>query len=245
MTFLLILACGPAIWYLLPFCWRRICELRLDRKCRRLRVIVLTYDDGPGKKLTPKLAQLLERHGAKATFFVLGSRLVERPDVVSHLLGSRHEIGSHSFRHLNAWKANPYDVAADVSQGIRAVHACGGSKLFRPPHGKLTVAGLIQARLLGVRLGWWTVDTRDSWKPRHVDAILNELKRRGGGVVLMHDFDRFGVPGDHMKRVLSMTERILEFAQNEDFKVMTLGELMNTDRLKSPETSPGPPTPVK
>ena len=107
--------CTAGVWFAAPFSWRKWSEHQLAVRCREQRAIVLTYDDGPGERLTEALMSLLRDHEAKATFFVLGSRLKARPEIARHLLAEGHEIGGHTMRHLNAWKSDPISVARDVS----------------------------------------------------------------------------------------------------------------------------------
>lgn len=216
-------------WFLLPYMLRRLAEQRLDRLCRAKRAIVLSYDDGPGPVLTPQLLRLLDEHKARATFFILGRNADAAPELVAQMQQAGHEIGSHTYDHTNAWKAGPLQAARDLAKGISLTRRMGGDGgLFRPPFGKLTLAGLIDGALRGLRYGWWTIDSRDSWDRRPVEDVLAEIETQQGGVVLMHDFDSYskGISeGDvsHTDHVLALTARILEFARAHDFHVLPLG----------------------
>ena len=117
----------------------------LSRLCRESRTIVLTYDDGPSPGLTPKLLDLLQRHDATASFFMLGQRLESSVETARTVIQRGHEIGSHSQTHLNAWKSLPWKVGKDLRDGFRAVDGLGAENvLFRPPRGKLTLHSMIQ-----------------------------------------------------------------------------------------------------
>ena len=237
MTILISLVSGvfalALLWFGLPHMWRRLQERRLAAHCRRERIIVLSYDDGPGPATTPRLADLLAHHGAAATFFVLGQRAEEHPGIVRDL-AKLHEIGSHTYAHTNAWKSAPDAAFRDAEKGRALVDRLGGQgALFRPPYGKLTLAGLLAARTRGFRLGWWTVDSRDSWQRRPVEEIVDEIERAGGGIVLMHDGDAYERSGPgHSDYVLSLTDRILEHARAGGYRLMRLGELL--DHAKAP-----------
>ncbi|HOF39811.1 MAG TPA: polysaccharide deacetylase family protein, partial [Candidatus Hydrogenedentes bacterium] len=65
----------------------------LSRLCRAGRGLVLTYDDGPGRRLSRGLVELLGAHGARATFFLLGRRVVEDEETVDWVHGAGHELG--------------------------------------------------------------------------------------------------------------------------------------------------------
>jgi len=139
-----------------------------------------------------------------------------------------HEVGSHTFDHTNAWKALPGPAARDRDRGVAAVEALGGQgRLFRPPYGKLTLAGLIGARLRGIRLAWWTLDSRDSWQRRPAEEVISDLEAAGGGVVLMHDGDAYEKSGPgHADYVVDLTEKILNHAAENGYRITVLSDLI-------------------
>lgn len=190
----------------------------------------MTYDDGPGARLTPQLLDLLKKRGARATFFWLGRNADGQKDIAARLLDDGHELGSHTYDHTHAWKAPPWRAASDYRAGAALIGDLGGdAQFFRPPYGKLTLAGWISGRLAGARFGWWTVDSQDSWSPRDIEALLGEIEAGNGGVVLMHDWDSYGDAHDgetHEDRVLRMTARILDLAEEKGLEVRPLGEIM-------------------
>ncbi len=219
------------VWFLLPYWGRRRAEAHLAKVCRTQKAIVLSYDDGPGDSVTPRLLDLLTQQNTTATFFVLGRNAEERPETVGRLLDAGHEVGSHTFDHTNAWKALPHKAQADWQKGAAVVDRLGGQgTLFRPPYGKLTLAGLWSARRVGVRLGWWTLDSRDSWQRRPAKAVIDDLRATEGGVVLMHDGDGYDKSGSgHAEYVLDLTEQIIRFAHDNGYRLMSLGDLMKSE----------------
>ena len=64
----------------------------------RRPLVALSFDDGPHPTFTPQVLEILERHGTKATFFLIGERAVRFPDVVSRIRAAGHEIGNHYIR---------------------------------------------------------------------------------------------------------------------------------------------------
>ena len=219
-------------WFIFPFGIRRLSEVRLARLCRAQKAIVLSYDDGPGPALTLRLLDLIGNKGV-ATFFVLGRSAEANREVVSRVIGAGHEVGSHSFHHSNAWKVWPGRSARDLAAGIRTVRGLGGNRyLFRPPYGKLTLATLVDCLMRRQHLGWWTIDskdTKDSGERRAVEDIIREIADNGGGVVLMHDFDKASDPADgmsHADYVISLTERIIAFSEENGYRLMRLGDVL-------------------
>jgi len=151
------------LWFLLPFAVRKAGETTLRRRCRAQRAIVLSYDDGPGIHLTPALVELLAAYGVCATFHLLGRNALAAPALAQRLVAHGHEVGSHTQDHAHAWKTSPLRFGRDLLAGVATINGLGGQgRHFRPPHGKLTLAGMLQAAALGLRCAWWTVDSRDS-----------------------------------------------------------------------------------
>lgn len=219
-------------WFILPFGLRRLAEVRLGRLCKTHKAIVLSYDDGPGPDLTRRLLNTLEGRGL-ATFFVLGGSAKLNGDMVLRTINAGHDVGSHSFHHTNAWKVGPVRAARDLAAGISTVSGLGGNAaLYRPPYGKLTLATLIDSWIRGLHLGWWTIDSKDPQnndERRRIDTILDEIARRGGGVVLMHDFDKPAAPDDglsHADYVIDLTEQIIEFAEKNGYRLMRMSDVL-------------------
>ena len=111
-----------SVWIGIPHALRKRAESRLRARCRDRGVIVLTYDDGPGAELTPRLLQLLDEHEASATFFLLGVRAEACPDVVDRLVSSGHEVATHSHSHRNDWKTDPFDRLKADRGGVVLLH---------------------------------------------------------------------------------------------------------------------------
>ena len=223
---LLLLA---AFWFLVPFALRKAGEARLQAQCSRLRAIVLSYDDGPGLKVTPRLLDMLEQENAKASFFVLGKNAVDKPEVLSRLVAAGHDVGSHTFHHTNAWKTAPWRAAQDIKDGIQVVQKAGGNQLlFRPPFGKMTFASFLQCKRLGLQIAWWTTDSRDSWKRRAIDDVIAEIDAKGGGVVLMHDLDHYEKSPQHpshAEHVLALTAEIIALAKRGNYRIIPFSAL--------------------
>jgi len=189
--------------------------------------LLLTYDDGPSPiSPTPQILELLRRHGAKATFFLLGAQAVKGEALCERLVAEGHDIGAHSFRHVHGWK-HPLRAVSDLVQGLRTVARWRhGPAIYRQPYGKSTLWTLLAAAHFRARAVWWTVDSGDSWlSAPDRDSILRRVERDEGGVVLMHDFPR-EVTSDGVRFTLDLTEKLLELAARRGWKVSTVSEFL-------------------
>jgi len=215
--------------YFSPYIIRMVEEARLRQCCRDQQTLVLTYDDGPGENLTPRLLDLLDTYQVSATFFLLGMRVQESPGFVARLAEAGHELGCHSQCHLNAWKAWPWHVLNDIRAGYRTLgDAVPADSPFRPPYGKLVLPTWWALRLRGAPIGWWTVDSGDTHaRLPQSDEVVKQVKSAGGGVVLLHDFDRQGnQAAERADFVLETTAALLEAALVENWNVQPLGRLL-------------------
>lgn len=218
-----IAVAGSSHWCL-PHLLRRARERSATEWCRSRRTLVLTYDDGPGAALTAALLDLLQGHAASATFFLLGRRVLPCTALVDRVLTDGHELACHGQEHLNAWKTWPWRATRDIALGYDSLSKwIPSDATFRPPYGKLTLATWWTVRRRGARIGWWTIDSGDTHATLPTpQSVADAAARAGGGVVLMHDFDR-GL--ERANFVLRTTELLLEMARREGLRVCRYRDL--------------------
>ena len=197
----------------------------------------MTFDDGPGNRLTLLILDVLARHNAKATFFLAGRNIAGREDIVRQIAASGHEICSHGYAHLHQWKVSPIRAIKDINRGWQAIdNALGtnrGKYAFRPPHGKLNLACLIYLLLCRVPIVYWSLNVGDTWPPacRDQNRIASVIEKVGGAVTLAHDFDRSDSSADDM--VIESTRLGLNAAAKAGVKVFTVSQLLQLSRRKS------------
>ena len=155
-------------------------------------VVYLTFDDGPDQLFTPILLDLLDLHGARATFFLLGRNLAARwgSDEVQDLLNRGHAVGNHSTHHRKLTEQNPWSVAADLEEASLLLADRTGFRpsCWRAPYGDLNEMVHSVADSLDMTHVGWTADPQEwlnPWVPVAVDYLTR--KRRDGAVVLLHD----------------------------------------------------------
>lgn len=139
---------------------RAFCREKTDRK-----VVYLTFDDGPHPPETERVLDVLRERGAKATFFLIGSKVSGNESVLRRMLEEGHALGLHTYSHAGTFPLLSFDkMLADVNEGKRAVESVAGKKisLFRPPFGVTnpTIAKVV--RTLGLQTVGWDVRSFDT-----------------------------------------------------------------------------------
>lgn len=139
---------------------RAFCREKTDRK-----EVYLTFDDGPHPPETERVLDVLRERGAKATFFLIGSKVSGNEAVLRRMLEEGHALGLHTYSHAGTFPLLSFDkMLADVNEGKRAVESVAGKKisLFRPPFGVTnpTIAKVV--RILGLHTVGWDVRSFDT-----------------------------------------------------------------------------------
>ena len=193
------------------------------------RLLALTYDDGPNDPYTWRMMEVLERHDVKATFFLLGSFVQQKPDIARALVAAGHAIGSHTWDHPNLIFASSAETRRQLQRTRQAIIDATGvdPRIFRPPFGGRRPSSLRIARQLGLQPVMWSVTCYD-WKAKSADEIVAHADRqiRGGDVILLHDgeYHRIGVD---RSRTVEATDRILARYRAEGYDFATIPEMMD------------------
>jgi peptidoglycan/xylan/chitin deacetylase (PgdA/CDA1 family) len=150
----------------------------------------LTFDDGPDPATTRVILATLRRYDVRATFFLVGNRAEQYPDLAKAICEEGHEIGSHSYSHPYfdrlslAQAAREIAVAQTVLEDITG-QAC---RLFRPPFGKLSIQSLLPAWLHKQSVVLWTVDLKDYRANEAAEIKIKATAQRliNGDIILYH-----------------------------------------------------------
>ncbi|MFN3398030.1 MAG: polysaccharide deacetylase family protein, partial [Sulfurimicrobium sp.] len=153
--------------------------------------IAITIDDGPDPEVTPRVLEILERHGAQASFFCIGARAARHPGLCREIVARGHAVENHSQNHLHHFSLlGPRRMACELQAAQDALAGITGQlpRFFRP------VAGLRNPFLdpvlsrLDLHLASWTrrgFDTRDGDPDSVAAKLLHDLG--GGDILLLHD----------------------------------------------------------
>jgi peptidoglycan/xylan/chitin deacetylase (PgdA/CDA1 family) len=161
--------------------------------------VALTFDDGPNPAITPALLDLLDGHGVRATFFLIGAFVRQCPALAREIAARGHFIGNHTETHPNLLWLAPGSLAGELRRCQEAIaEAVGAPPVWmRPPYGFRGPQLPPVLRELGLRPPvLWSVSAHD-WRPQPAGRVVQRLRRvRGGDIVLMHDGDHRRLGGD-------------------------------------------------
>lgn len=188
-------------------------------------VVALTFDDGPHHSLTPHLMDILASRGVRATFYVIGNRVVRHPQLMQRMVAAGHEIGNHTWSHPSLSGLSDGSILSQLDRTTQAVYEAVGRPpvTMRPPYGNLTPRQrrmVFDTRAMPTVL--WSVDPED-WRRPGSSVVAQRIVSRShpGGVVLAHDI--------HAPTVRAMPATI-DGLIARGFEFVTLSELLGWRR---------------
>lgn len=154
------------------------------RKVAGKRQVYLTFDDGPCPETTPKLLDILDRNGVKATFFCVGDNVRKYPELFAELTRRGHRVGNHTMHHLKGFRTGCQAYVDDVEVADGFI----GSRLLRPPYGRIKLSQLRRLRAKYTVI-FWDVITRDYNRDLSPEFVYGVVRRyaRNGSVIVFHD----------------------------------------------------------
>ena len=205
------------------------------RAQRGSKQIALTFDDGPNDPHTLHLLDVLSKHNVRATFFMMGRYVKQRPDLALEVSRRGHMIGNHTFSHPYLTFESAARVREELTMCREAITAAAGehSNLFRPPWGARRPAVFRVARQLGLEPVMWSVTGYDWNAPptEYIEAKITS-RIRGGDVVLLHDGGHKAFGADRANTVKAVDALITRY-QREGYTFVTIPEMMASARRLS------------
>jgi len=157
---------------------------------RDRRNVALTFDDGPDPVHTPAVLDTLAAEGVRATFFVVGEKVVAHPDLIARIVGDGHELGNHTYSHPYLPLRRSHTVADELARTDDAIARITGTvpRLARPPYGGRSPRNVRAFVRAGKQLVLWDVNSFD-WKGKPAEHVADRVltRVRPGSIVLMHD----------------------------------------------------------
>ena len=199
--------------------------------------IALTFDDGPHPILSKKLLKILKTHRVRGTFFLVGNKSNENPDIVNQIQSEGHEIGNHSYNHDDLTTFNESEMINDLTKTNKILETITDSeiKYFRPPGGKLNTKLLNITGNLNLKMILWNINASDYKLKNDTFYVMDESKNkqkflavrlidhisskaRGGDIILFHNGSD--------ESILLLPD-IIKRLRNDGFTFVTMGELLD------------------
>lgn len=168
----------------------------LFTRARVRRQVCLTFDDGPSPEHTPALLDLLAEHKVPATFFLIGSKVIEHPDIVRRIVAEGHSLGNHSFSHPRFDQSSMRKQWDEIDRTERALEAHDGKRrhLVRPPYGRLGLGTLAVCVARRQRIALWNRDSLDyRLSCAQIISRFESQPVKRGDVLLFHDDGSEGI----------------------------------------------------
>ena len=173
-------------------------------------LVALTFDDGPHPEGTPAILEILAAHQARATFFVVGEQVVQRPQLLQRMIDEGHRVGLHGYRHLLHLRHSAAAMEDDFRRGTAAIEDAIGLTpgLHRPPYGIYSPWSLRITRERGLQPLLWTTWGKD-WRrfttPERI-ARRATAGAQAGDVILLHDADFYSANRSHERTARALPD---------------------------------------
>lgn len=192
------------------------------------KIVALTFDDGPYSPYTEQVLDVLKEYHVPATFFVVGQNAEKNPELVARIAREGHQLGNHTYHHVDLLKGDRATVAAEVDRTSQVIKTITGTAphILRPPHGfrDPAVMGMMEER--GLKVVEWSVMSRD-WTNPGVEVIVDRTvqKVKNGSIILLHDGDGIALQASRMQTV-EATRRIIQTLSAQGYIFVTVDEIL-------------------
>lgn len=192
------------------------------------KLVALTFDDGPDRKYTPLILDVLKQHQVKATFFLIGKQSERFPEMVTRTVQDGHGIGNHTFNHRRLTELNKQQLQQEIQDTDVTLKKLIGytPELVRAPFGNVSKSVRQRIEAEQHQLIGWTVDTRD-WSGISVQKMRSIIQRDidPNGIILMHS-----AGGRYCLNTIKLLPVMIEDLREAGYTFVTLRELLQDQR---------------
>jgi peptidoglycan-N-acetylglucosamine deacetylase len=185
-------------------------------------LVALSFDDGPAPDHTPEVLEILSKHGAHATFFLIGDRAMGHPDLVSRLRREGHEVGNHYFTIRSTVRASDEEFVKNLLRTEEVLGLDGPIKFFRPPGGLIRPSHRRLAEKRGYRVvlgSAYPYDGSGSLPSAYIRWLVTK-NLAPGVIIILHD----GVANP--ARTIAALDSILSAGERKGVRFVTVGALL-------------------
>ena len=177
----------------------------------------LTFDDGPDARYTGALLDGLRARNIKVSFFLLGEKVEQNPDLVRRMQEEGHLVGNHTYHHVQLDKLSDAKAREEILKTNNLIYETTGTypQYMRPPFGAWKKNLELRVEMIPV---FWTIDTLD-WKVQNTEQIINtvEEKVKDGSIILMHD---------EYKTTVEAALRLADSLKEKGYELVKVDELI-------------------
>jgi peptidoglycan-N-acetylglucosamine deacetylase len=185
---------------------------------KKIGTVALTYDDGPSRKITPQILDILSENNVSATFFVLGRRSVINPDIILQIKLDGHEIANHGYDHTAFTKLSNESMKKQIKLTNDIIYKITNERplYVRPPYGAYDERVIKQ---INHPLILWSIDSND-WRNIPVDDIIDNVLSQldDGSIILLHDVHQ---------RTVEVTRHLVPKILELGYDIVSVAELLN------------------
>jgi peptidoglycan-N-acetylglucosamine deacetylase len=192
-----------------------------------LKVLALTFDDGPDYNYTPRILDILKANNVKATFFVVGTQIEKCPATFKRMIKEGHEIGSHGYQHIKICELPVAKIKAQLDRNNALIKANGGASrlIYRPTYGAIDPASVQTIARQGYQIILWTIDSLD-WRGLKKQQVMSNVipKLKEGYIILQHcaaESKKEDLTGS-----IEALREIIRTAKKQGYRFITISELL-------------------
>lgn len=208
-------------WYV-----RFLSPKAIKKGLKKGREISLTFDDGPDLRYTPEVLKILREMNVPATFFLVGSKAEQLPDLVREIEVEGHQVGCHTYYHRHAYLLSPWKSLTTIRNGCRVIEKITEKPLkwFRPPWGALNIFQYLFLRHSDLGIVLWDVNARDWKKDTGAEGVVKLVLKRvkPNSIIVLHDSGgETGAPVNTLRALPIIIDKL----KSEGYHFVTLEDI--------------------
>jgi peptidoglycan-N-acetylglucosamine deacetylase len=202
------------------------------------RCVALTFDDGPDPKYTPRILDVLNEAGVKATFFVIAEKAIRNREIVLRMIREGHDVQVHGYTHSLVPLLLPARTREQLLGAANVLRKTFGIKtsLYRPTWGLCNLITLYTIRRSKHTLVTWSIMIGD-WRRLSSSELLSRVIRNlhPGGIIVLHDSDEtFGSERGAPDQVIQFLPQLIGYLKREGYEIQKVVDWTHTEACRTP-----------
>lgn len=223
------------IYTLIPTFLARFCSIGVISRLPAKNKVIITFDDGPDPRYTPRVLDILKNAGVNACFFVLGEKARKHPDLIVRIISEGHEIGSHGLKHRIPWLVGPMGSLTEIKGSFQAIEEITGSPpaAFRPPWGLFNLSYYFTRMVMKHKIVLWSFMSWDWSNKITPEIILKKVKKNliHGSILIFHDSDTEpGASAGSPEKMIHALPEIINELKERGYIIAPLKEFLSNTR---------------